>query len=141
MWCKCWWHTYLLLLYQTVEASEKALVASGKAPRRIIFTFCNLPGYTSLIQKLTNFPNALTGIIFQYYYFFPILFNKWTRDENLIFEANAGEMLCWCLCPPTSLVCSTLRTVVVNFFVLRRVSFNCRRLLRFLQFNTKHLYL
>ena len=25
-----------------MEASEKASVASGKAPRRIIFTFCNL---------------------------------------------------------------------------------------------------
>ena len=53
----------------------KASVAFGKAPRRIIFTFYNLqktiyckakmsPGYTSLIQKLSNFPNALTGTIF-----------------------------------------------------------------------------
>ena len=53
-----------------MEASEKASVAFGKAPRRIIFTFCNLqkqscckakmlPGYNSLLKKLSNFPNAL----------------------------------------------------------------------------------
>ena len=58
-----------------MEASEKASVAFGKAPRRIIFTFCNLqkqscckakllPSYTSLLKKLSNFPNALTGTIF-----------------------------------------------------------------------------
>ena len=58
-----------------MDASEKALVAFGKALRRIIFTFCNLqkescgkakmlPGYTSLLKKLSNFPHALTGTIF-----------------------------------------------------------------------------
>ena len=49
-----------------MEASEKASVAFGKAPRRIIFTFCNLqkqscckakmlPGYTSLFKKIKQF--------------------------------------------------------------------------------------
>ena len=56
-----------------MEASEKASVAFGKAPRRIIYTFCNLqscckakmlPNYTSLLKKFSNFPHALTGTIF-----------------------------------------------------------------------------
>ena len=56
-----------------MEASEKASVAFGKIPSRIIFTFCNLQKnnrvvepkcYTSILKKLSNFPNALTGAIF-----------------------------------------------------------------------------
>ena len=53
----------------------KALVAFGKALRKLYLRFVTcqkqscckakiLPGYTSLIQKLSNFPNALTGTIF-----------------------------------------------------------------------------
>ena len=57
-----------------MEASEKALVAFGKAPRGIyIYVTCKkqscckakmLPGITSLLKKLSNFLNALTGKIF-----------------------------------------------------------------------------
>ena len=57
-----------------MEASEKASVAFGKAPRRILrFVTCRkqscckakmLPSYTSLLKKLRNFPNALTGTMF-----------------------------------------------------------------------------
>ena len=35
-----------------MKASEKASVASGKAPRRIIFTFCNLP--IKIVTKSRN---------------------------------------------------------------------------------------
>ena len=58
-----------------MEVSGKASVAFGKALRGIIFTFVTykkqsyckakmLLGYTFLIQKLNNFPNALTGTIY-----------------------------------------------------------------------------
>ena len=53
----------------------KGITGIRKAPRGIIFTFCNLqktivckvkmlPSYTSLLKKLSNFPNALTGTKF-----------------------------------------------------------------------------
>ena len=35
-------HISFTAVFYTMEASEKASVAFGKAPRRIIFTFCNL---------------------------------------------------------------------------------------------------
>ena len=54
---------------------DKGIGGIRKVPRRIKCTFCGcrkqsccnaemLPSYTSLIEKLSNFPQALTGAIF-----------------------------------------------------------------------------
>ena len=43
-----------------MKASEKASMASGKAPRRIIFTFCNLP--IKIVTKSRNVgPHLVSG--------------------------------------------------------------------------------